>query len=77
MILIFIDLIERKVITRHCEDWSKLLRDLTSVKKENMPVLTLSPCDENDGAPFNAVNKKTQIKEVYQEELFPKGKNFR
>ncbi|MFT4092021.1 MAG: error-prone DNA polymerase [Niabella sp.] len=65
------------VIVQHCENWSKLLRSLAAGNEEDVPVLTLSPCDENDGFPFPAENKKTQIRQVRQEELFPEGRNFR
>jgi error-prone DNA polymerase len=65
------------VIVQHCEDWSKLLRSLTSTNKEDLPVLTLSPRDENNGFPFPTENKKTQVRKMVQEELFPKGRNFK
>lgn len=65
------------VIVQHCEDWSKLLRALTTAQKENIPVLTLSPRDENDGFPFNAQNKKTQVRKIVEEDAFPEGRNFR
>ena len=65
------------VIVQHCEDWSKLLRSLTSTNKEDIPVLTLSPRDENNGFPFPTENKKTQVRKVVQEELFPNARNFR
>lgn len=65
------------VVVQHCEDWSKLLRDLTSTNKENIPVLTLSPRDENNGFSFNAENKKTRVRKIYQKEMFPEARNFR
>jgi len=65
------------VIVEHCEDWSKLLRDLTTIKQEDVPVQTLSPRDENDGFPFDTKNKKTQVRQVYQEALFPEARNFK
>ena len=65
------------VIVRHCEDWSKLLRTLTATNNEDLPVLTLSPRDENDGLPFSSINKKTQVRTTAQEELFPAGRNFK
>ena len=52
------------VIARHCENWSKLLRGLISTNKEDLPVLTLFPRDEKDGFPFNARNKKTQVRQM-------------
>jgi error-prone DNA polymerase len=65
------------VIVQHCENWSKLLRGLSSNEKSDVRVLTLSPRDEGDGAPFKTQNKKTQKRQVAQEELFPGGRNFR
>ena len=65
------------VIVQHCEDWSKLLRGLTSAKKEDVPVLTLSPRDENNGFPFPSENKRTEVRQIAQEELFPAGRNFK
>ena len=64
------------VIVRHCEDWSKLLRNLTSTKKEDIPVLTLSPRDENDGTPFSE-STNTYGGRVRQEKNFPEARNFR
>jgi len=65
------------IIVEHCEDWSKLLRELTTIKQEDIPVLTLSPRDENDGFPFDGKNKRTPVRQVYQEELFPEARNFK
>ena len=65
------------VIVQHCEDWSKLLRVLTSTNSENIPVQTLSPRDERNDLPFSAENKKTETRVVTQEELFPNARNFR
>jgi error-prone DNA polymerase len=65
------------VIVRHCEDWSKLLKALTASQQEHIPVLTLSPRDENDGFPFNAENKKAQVRRDRGEDVFPGGRNFK
>lgn len=65
------------VIVRHCEDWSKLLRGLTVTDDENIPVATSPQSDENHRFPFPSENKKTQVRQVAQEELFPAGRNFR
>lgn len=65
------------VIVWHCENWSPLLRDLTINNKLDVRVLTLSPRDEKDGTSFKTQNKKTQKRQVVQEELFPDGRNFR
>lgn len=65
------------VIVKHCEDWSKLLRGLTATNDHNIPVLTLSRADENNGFSFPSENKKSQVRNVAQEELFPSGRNFK
>ena len=66
------------IIVRHCEDWSKMLRNLSSKDYGKISMHTLSPRDERDGFPFKAENKKTQIRQqYYQEELFPDARNFR
>ncbi len=65
------------VIVQHCFDFTKLLRGLTATNSENIPVLTLSPRDENNGFPFSTENKKTQVRQITQEELFPEARNFR
>ncbi|MDQ6763169.1 MAG: error-prone DNA polymerase, partial [Bacteroidota bacterium] len=64
------------VIVQHCEDYSKLLKKLTSSQKENIPVLTLSPRDENDGTPFSE-NTSTYGGWVRQKSLFPEARNFK
>jgi len=65
------------VIVRRCFDLSTLLRTLTTSKAtESLPVLTLSRADEKN--PFPAENKRTQIrKNVQEEEIFPKARNFK
>jgi error-prone DNA polymerase len=65
------------VIVQQCFDFTKLLRGLTATNNEDLPVLTLSPRDENNGFPFQTENKKTQVRITAQEELFPSGRNFR
>jgi error-prone DNA polymerase len=64
------------VIVRHCENWSKLLGNLTSTKQEDIPVLALSPRDENDGTPFNE-KQNTYGGWVREEKVFPEARNFR
>ncbi len=64
------------VIVRHCENWSKLLRGLTANKKEDIPVLALSPRDENDGTKFSDKHN-TYGGWVREEKVFPEGRNFR
>jgi len=65
------------VIVQPCFDFQKLLRGLTATNNENLPILTLSPCDENNGFSFQTENKKTQVQQIAQEELFPEARNFR
>ena len=65
------------IIVRHCEDWSRLLRRLTKKDIDKISAHTLSPRDEKDGFPFKTENKKTQVRQVYQEQLFPDARNFK
>src|SRR6266542_746433 len=43
----------------------------------NLLILTLSTRDENNGFPFPSENKKAQVRQIAQEELFPEARNFR
>jgi error-prone DNA polymerase len=63
------------VIVSSCFDFSKLLKHLTQAGNENLPLLTLARPDEKS-IPA-AQNKRTQVRENAQEELFPKARNFR
>ena len=63
------------VIVKRCHDFSKLLKHLTAAQQENPPVLTLARPDEKTIPP--AQNKRTQVREQAQEQLFPKARNFR
>jgi error-prone DNA polymerase len=63
------------VIVRSCHDFSKLLRQLTPSRNENLPVLTLARPDEKSIPP--AQNKRTQVREIAQEKVFPEARNFR
>jgi error-prone DNA polymerase len=64
------------VIVRQCFDQSFLLRGLTEVENEDPPLLTLSPRDEKT-TPFPTKNKRTQVRQHAQEELFPSARNFK
>ena len=64
------------VIVQHCEDYSRLLKKLTSAEKDNVPVNILSPRDENDGTRFSD-KQNTYGGYVRQEKLFPDARNFR
>lgn len=63
------------VIVKHCYDLTRLLRQLTAPREEDPSVLTLSRADER--TPFPAENKRTQVRETVQQEVFPKGRNFK
>ena len=63
------------VIVRCCYDFSKLLRQLTPSKNENLPVLTLARPDEKSIPP--GLNKRTQVRERAQEKVFPQARNFK
>ena len=63
------------VIVRRCFDLSKLLCGLTVAENENLPLLTLSRADEK--SPFPAENKRTQVREIVEEGIFGKGRNFK
>jgi error-prone DNA polymerase len=62
------------VIVLRCFDLSKLLKQLTITKNENLPILTLSRADEKTDIPYDALNRKTQIREIVQMEVFPAGR---
>jgi error-prone DNA polymerase len=63
------------VIVNRCYNLSKFLRDLTTSKDEEPPLLTLSRSDEKSIPPD--VDKKVQALKKQQEKLFPDARNFR
>ena len=63
------------VIVKRCYDFSKLLRHLTAANNENLPLLTLAYPDEKSIPPPQ--NKRSQVREVAQEKIFPEARNFR
>ncbi|MGC4038431.1 MAG: OB-fold nucleic acid binding domain-containing protein [Chitinophagaceae bacterium] len=65
------------VIVGKCYDLSRLLRNLSSSQDEDPPVLTLSRADEKVIPAHLTKNRRTQVREIVQEELFPKGRNFK
>jgi error-prone DNA polymerase len=65
------------VIVKKCYDLSKLLRKLAPLKDEDPPLLTLSRADEKVIPAHLTKNKRTQVREKVEEELFPKGRNFK
>ena len=64
------------VIIKRCYDFSKLLRHLTPSQNENLPLLTLSHSDEKS-IPAHAQNKRSQVRQVAQEKIFPEARNFK
>ena len=63
------------VIVKRCYNFSKLLRHLTPSQNENVPVLTLARPDEKSIPP--GLNKRSQVREVAKEKIFPKARNFK
>ncbi len=63
------------VIVKRCYNFSSLLRNLTVSQNENLPLLTLSTSDEKSILP--GINKRSQKKEIPQENIFPKARNFK
>lgn len=63
------------VIVSQCYDFSKLLRQLTPSRNDNIPILTLARPDEKSIPPPQ--NKRTQIREAAQEKVFPEARNFK
>jgi error-prone DNA polymerase len=64
------------VIVQRCHNLTKLLRHLTAVNDEKLPLLTLARGDETS-IPAHAQNKKTQPGEHVEQDIFYKGRNFR
>lgn len=65
------------VIVKRCYDLSKLLKNLTDVKDEQLPLLTRSRADEKDGAPFNSENKRCQVRSNIGKDAMPSARNFK
>ncbi|RYY44088.1 MAG: error-prone DNA polymerase, partial [Chitinophagaceae bacterium] len=63
------------VIVKRCYDLSKLLRKLSPQQAAEPSVLTLARPDETSIPP--GVNKRAQVREKVNEELFPGARNFR
>ncbi len=63
------------VIVKHCYDYSKLLRQLTTSQNEQVPVLTLSRADEKSIPPSQG--KQSQAKIQAKKNIFPGGRNFK
>jgi error-prone DNA polymerase len=65
------------VIVQRCYDLSKLLRHLTVSQDEDLPLLTLSRADQKISPVYPDQNKKTQLREKREEDIFLKGRNFK
>ena len=67
------------VIVRKCHNISKLLRGLSPQQNGNIELQTLSRADEKNKVipSYPGADKKSQGRETVQEELFPKGRNFK
>jgi error-prone DNA polymerase len=67
------------VIVKRCYNFSSLLRSLTPKNNDNLPVLTLAcPDDPNNYHEFPpALNKRSQVREVAPEKIFPEARNFK
>jgi error-prone DNA polymerase len=63
------------VIVKRCYNFSPLLRSLTPTNNENLPLLTLAYPDEKSIPP--GLNKRSQVREVQQEKIFPEARNFK
>ncbi len=63
------------VIVKRCYNFSSLLRTLTLKNNEDLPVLTLAWPDEKSIPP--GLNKRSQVREVAQEKIFPESRNFK
>ncbi len=64
------------VIVQKCYDLTKLMRSLTAIEKEKLPLLTLARGDETS-IPAHAQVKKTFPGEKADQDIFHKGRNFR
>ena len=62
------------VIARSCYDLTKLLRNLTEEKVEQLPLLTLSRADEKSQPPGDTRIRSRQSRD---EKIFPGGRNFK
>jgi error-prone DNA polymerase len=62
------------IIVRKVYDITKLLGDLTAIRKDKQPIQTLSRADEKT-APFIPMEKP--LKSQHTEESFYKGRNFK
>ena len=64
------------VIVERCYDLSKLLRKLTALHDENLPLLTLSRADEKISPVYPVLEKKSSMDKPEQN-IYHKGRNFK
>ncbi len=65
------------IIVSHCEDWSKLLRHLFFNKKEQPASFKTMFDSGNNTLPFEAEDKRTQVRTRAGEDHFPGARDFR
>jgi error-prone DNA polymerase len=63
------------VIVQQCYNLSKLLTHLTAFKNANPPEFAISHVDLKTSPPLSSQNKRQT--QLIQEEIFPKGRNFK
>ncbi len=64
------------VIVKKCHDLTAFLKGLVRFE-DDPPVSTMSRADERDGTPFHTENKRAQVRQTVQREIFPSGRNFK
>lgn len=64
------------VIVEKCYNFTKLLGHLTNSQQSDLSLLTPARPDEKDTAPL-PVKKQTSFTKTNQQEIFPKGRNFK
>ena len=65
------------VIVTKCFDFTGLLKEITSKKDDDLPILTLSRSDEKSPPYPPAENKRSQVRQVNPQEIFDGGRNFK
>jgi error-prone DNA polymerase len=63
------------VIVKRCYNFSSLLRSLTPNNNEDLPLLTLAYPDEKSIPP--GLDKRSQVRELKEEKVFPEARNFK
>ncbi|TCD05877.1 DNA polymerase III subunit alpha [Pedobacter frigidisoli] len=65
------------VIVSKCFDFTGLLKDITTSKDDELPILTLSRSDEKSPLYPTAENKRSQVRTTDTKEAFHGGRNFK